>query len=169
MYLNLFERYWTWVGKYHMKLEAARMLAAAKKAEKERKENFLANFKMKYPDAYVKFLANSGDRSKERLYNEKLNDIFFNAIESGLVKALKSEYYCMAKFNNGTKIKFWISNKWYAYAQNSTVFWKEGDEIEYKDFGNQQMPEFMIKFLIHSEVEKKAHKAELHDLDLKEF
>lgn len=165
MYLNLFERYWNWVGKFHEKAEIVRAKQAKKKADAEKRQAAIKKLKESYPKVYQSYLACSGAHGSKDDYNEELDAIFVDAIDSGLDYATRNEHYCLAKFQNGTRVKFWISNKWYAYAQNTHYLSKDGEET---DFGIDK-PSFPIRFLINAEVESKAKRKEIYGKNLKDF
>lgn len=132
--LNLAQRYWDWREDLDIKLQ---------EAEKE-----LSN-KKKYKKYYNK-AKKMGSMNESP--NAELTNLYIECIESGVVASVKGEHYCVAKFENGYEVRFWIANKMYAYAKDSEFKKPNGEVLDFKS----TMPAKWCLFYILEKIENKV-------------
>lgn len=84
-----------------------------------------------------------------RPVDKQCTQMFIRCIDSGLKTVRCDSYYCTATFENGYKVKFWIENKMYAYAQDAEFISPTGEKLSF----NRVMPDKWCLFYILDKIE----------------
>jgi len=63
--------------------------------------------------------------------NDGLDKKIKLCLDSGVKSVVMESHHCISTFNNGYTIRFWCSNKFYAYAQSGEVTTNTGKVINW--------------------------------------
>lgn len=95
-----------------------------------------------------------------------LLDILLLYLKTSGIKNYKvTTYYGDIEFNDGTKLHFWNSSKWYAWMSRGEIYFSNGEKFDWND----KMPNFEVLYHFKKSIDRiekqKAKEIELQKLE----